>query len=91
MLRAYPDLRIAYLEEEQPKKEGGVYRIFSSPGHPLNRPFQFILVVAKHFHNLGDLDTLKQLEGPGVVHHTGDCPERGLFECGSRHRHLYGG
>ncbi|KAG6889590.1 1,3-beta-D-glucan synthase [Termitomyces sp. Mi166 len=30
LLRAYPDLQIAYLEEEPPRKEGGDPRIFSS-------------------------------------------------------------
>ncbi|KAF7329987.1 1,3-beta-glucan synthase [Mycena kentingensis (nom. inval.)] len=30
LLRAYPDLQIAYLEEEPPKREGGEPRIFSS-------------------------------------------------------------
>ncbi|KAF8914288.1 1,3-beta-glucan synthase component-domain-containing protein [Gymnopilus junonius] len=30
LLRAYPDLQIAYLEEELPRKEGGDPRIFSS-------------------------------------------------------------
>ncbi|KAM6501060.1 1,3-beta-glucan synthase [Amanita muscaria] len=30
LLRAYPDLQIAYLEEEPPRKEGGETRIFSS-------------------------------------------------------------
>jgi 1,3-beta-glucan synthase len=30
LLRAYPDLQIAYLEEEAPKKEGGELRLFSA-------------------------------------------------------------
>jgi 1,3-beta-glucan synthase len=30
LLRAYPDLQIAYLEEEPPRKEGGEMRIFSA-------------------------------------------------------------
>ncbi|EAU84099.2 1,3-beta-glucan synthase [Coprinopsis cinerea okayama7 len=30
LLRAYPDLQIAYLEEEPPRKEGGESRIFSA-------------------------------------------------------------
>ncbi|KAF8740913.1 hypothetical protein AX14_006661 [Amanita brunnescens Koide BX004] len=30
LLRAYPDLQIAYLEEEPPRKEGGETRIFSA-------------------------------------------------------------
>ncbi|KAF8635567.1 hypothetical protein AX15_000217 [Amanita polypyramis BW_CC] len=30
LLRAYPDLQIAYLEEESPRKEGGETRIFSA-------------------------------------------------------------
>jgi len=30
LLRAYPDLQIAYLEEEQPRKEGGDPRIYSA-------------------------------------------------------------
>ncbi|SGY67900.1 BQ5605_C004g02823 [Microbotryum silenes-dioicae] len=30
LLRAYPDLQIAYLDEERPRKEGGEPRIFSS-------------------------------------------------------------
>lgn len=30
LLRAYPDLQIAYLDEEPPKKEGGESRIFSA-------------------------------------------------------------
>jgi 1,3-beta-glucan synthase len=30
LLRAYPDLQIAYLEEEPPRKEGGITRIYSS-------------------------------------------------------------
>ena len=30
LLRAYPDLQIAYLDEERPRKEGGEPRIFSA-------------------------------------------------------------